>query len=178
MYGNRHKTLGQRLDDMVNGAGLYAIAVPRRPEPRNLRFLPILVLAALAIGYVLAVVGWGGPHPSRLLGIVGGVLFFAGFLAANYVRFFGPRIFPDVETDLDERERMLRARAGSASGAVVTALVMLGCFYLAAAQVFDWWTPHHPNEWIYCALLIQGWAFTLPVLIASWMQPPDIDEDA
>lgn len=182
MYAD-HKTIGGRLDAIAKGSGFYAVTMIERPRPRNLRFVPVMILAATLIGYVLTCVSSVDMPPMLIsarisYGVAGALLFWSGSLAANFVRFLGPRIFPDPAAPLDERERILRARAGSISGGIVTALAMAGCFYCGFAQVFGWWMPRKLVEWTYLALLIQAGGFTLPVLIASWLQPADTpDED-
>jgi hypothetical protein len=182
MYGNRGRSLSQRLDDLATGSGLYAITMINRPEPRNLRVLPALILVGMVIGYALTCIGLSGLHRETFglqfaVGIGGAVLFFGGFIGANWVRFAGPRIVPSVSAALDEREVMLKAKAGSVSGLIITVLVIGGCFYCGSAQYSDWWVPHRTTDWIYLGLLIEGWAFTLPVLVASWLQPADVEDE-
>jgi hypothetical protein len=37
--------------------------------------------------------------------------------------------------------------------------------------------PRGTHEWVYLGLATQGYAFALPVLVASWLQPPPDEEE-
>lgn len=169
-------TLLAALDRFVHATRLDLLTPYGRPHPRNLRWLPLLALAAVVGGYVLLVgTANGGGSPKLAFG--GAVLFFLGFTAANLVRLFGPRLV-GADLPLDERELMLKARAESVAGMIVTALAMLGCFYGGYAAVFGTWMPRATVEWVYLGLGFQAAAFALPVWVASWMQPkPDLEDE-
>jgi O-antigen/teichoic acid export membrane protein len=98
-----------------------------------------------------------------------GMLYLA-FAIAGWLRMFGPRLIGTRDHPLDERERMIKARAGHISGTIITVAVFLGCFYFAMAGPFRLWMPQ-VNEWVALAFLIETCWFTLPVLVASWLQP-------
>lgn len=104
------------------------------------------------------------------------MLFWAAFAAANLVRFFGPRIAPE-RGPLDEREQMLKAKAGSLSGFALTILAVAGCFYFAFATRAGSWLPTTFFEWLHLGLAIETAALALPVLVASWLQPAPDAED-
>jgi hypothetical protein len=169
-------TLLERMDRFVHVTRLDRIAMIDRPQPRALRWLPLLVLAALIGGYAtMAAAGQGLGH--LRLSLIGIGVFIAGFIAANLMRFFGPRLIPGPQDRLDERELVVKARAGAISGAVITIFAIAACFYMGVVDVFGWWRPRTTLEWTYMALAIEGVAFILPVLAASWLTPRPIDED-
>ena len=174
--GRNRRSLAERLDRLAGWTGIPAMVMRPRPAPRNLRVLPALILAALAIGYTASAIFSAGPQRSFPLSAGGIILFFSAFGAAGWVRVRGPRMMPDV-TALDERERMLKARAGSLSGAVIAWAAILGCVYMGVGRYWGLWTPHRALDRVYLALMIEGWIFTLPVLIASWLQPADVDDE-
>ena len=163
------------LDRLVRAARLDILNSRPAWRSRNLRWLPLLVLAALPAGYALAVAALRGGVPGPA-GIAGGFVFLAGLIGGSAIRVLGPRLFEEWEHPLDERELMLKARATSISGAVITMLAVLGCFYAASATVFGFWIPVTAVEWVFLGFGIVAYAFTLPVLVASWMQPPPDDE--
>lgn len=167
-----------KLDRLVHMARLDVLTAYGRPRRRNLRWLPLLILAALPAGYVLLVVSLHDGDPlSRLwLAIAGGVLFWFAFGAAQTVRLFGPRVGWEGGA-LDERELILKARAGSIAGSILAVFCALGCFYGGYAAVFHAWMPATALEWVNLGLIIEAYALTLPVLVASWLQrPPDEEE--
>lgn len=172
------KSLPQRLDDLARGSRLYGLTMIERPAPRNLRWQPGVIIASMLVGYILLVASLGVPQRSVAGAIAGSLLLFGGFLAANYVRFLGPRLMPYQAQPLDEREIAVKARAGSMSGTILIVLAIGGCFYMGAADAFALWAPRRPLDWIYLGLMIEGWWFTLPVLVASWLQPAAGDDDA
>ena len=167
-----------KLDAMVHKAGLDILTPHGAPRRRNLRWLPLLILAALPAGYVLQ--AWilrGGPLDLLWLAFVGGGLFWFAFAAAQLIRLFGPRVGWEGGP-LDERELMIKARAGSIAGSILAACCAVGCFYGGYAAVFGTWMPASALEWVYLGLIIEGYALTLPVLVASWLQgSPDEDEE-
>jgi hypothetical protein len=79
---------------------------------------------------------------------------------------------------LDEREVAIRARAFALSGSAIAWLAILGCFWFGIALLVGGWMPRRPDEWIYLAMGLEAWVLTLPVLIASWLQPREAPEDA
>lgn len=171
-----------RLDHLVHAARLDILTPYGRREPRNLRWLPLLVLAALPLSYMLMLLPVHAGSLARdwrdamWLTFAGGVLFWLAFGAANLMRLFGPRVTWEAGS-LDERELMLKARAGNISGFLITVLAIGGCFYGGFASVFGTWMPGTVIEWVYLGLLIEAYALLLPILIASWLQPkPDEGE--
>ena len=170
-------TLLANLDRFVHRTGLDLLTPYARHRPRNLRFLPIAALAAIVIGYVLLVAPPNAGVGTWRLPFAGALIFFLGFLAAHLMRLFGPRMVPIDGSGLDEREAVVKARAGSISGAIVTVLAIIFCFYAAYASVFGLWMPRATLEWVYLGLAIQAFAFALPVLVASWLQPSPDPED-
>ncbi len=83
----------------------------------------------------------------------------------------------DEAGPLDERERILKARAGSISYLATTALAIGGCLYFGFAPLFDGRVPATSQEWIHLAFLLEAYALLLPVLVASWLQPAPEEED-
>ena len=157
-------------------------------EPRSLRWLPLLILVAVSVGYPLI------PSPFDQGGLLGGkitqlkfgamlvatFLFFGGFTMANCIRFFGPRLGSRLGAEtLDERELAIRARAFALSGSAIAWFAVLGCFWIGVAPLVGGWTPRRPLDWMYLGMALEAWVLTLPVLIASWLQPreaPDAGE--
>ena len=167
------KPLPARLDGLARKSGLYHMTMIDRPAPRNLRWIPLLILAAMSVGYALMIGAMHLVHPALIVAWAGSLLFFAGFTASNFTRLLGPRIVPDYGKSLDEREQALKARASSISGSILTVMAILCCFYIAFAGPFGIWSPTGTLDWVYLGLMIEGWAFILPVLVASWLQPMD-----
>lgn len=164
----------QTMDRLV-----YATRIDRivfmKVQPRNFRWIPLLVMAALVIGYVI--MANNGMPPTRRF-LLGWALFYLAYLTAAFLRVFGPRFYGTNSRPLDERELTLKSRAYALSGILITSLTMLGCFYLAAAEPLGIWHPHMPNDWISLGLGIQAGAMLLPTLIASWLQPrPAVEMD-
>jgi hypothetical protein len=175
----------EAMDRFVKRTGLYKMAMIERPEPRNLRWLPLIILCAVPAGYALLLFG-GVPSAASFFpeagltarlwaGGLGMLLFFGAYGAANYIRFFGPRIMPSYAPDakgaLDERDLFIRARAHAASGSVISLLAILGCFWFGIASLLGGWLPGSAAEWILLGMALQTWVLTLPVLVASWVQP-------
>ena len=167
--------LPARLDRMVHKAGLDVLTPYGARRRRNLRWLPLTILAALPAGAGLLVASLHGVA-SLALGYAGAGLFWLAFAAAQLVRLFGPRVGWEG-APLDERELILKARAGSIAGAIIAALVAFGCFYGAYAAVFGAWMPASALEWVCLGLIVEAYALTLPVLVASWLQPPPDEEE-
>ena len=166
------------LDRFVHRARLDVLTPFAVRRSRNLRWLPLLVIIALPAGYALQMGVARGQWASWQAGFAGTLIFVAGLVAASLLRLFGPRIVPETGQRLDERELLLRARAGHISGAIITLLAALGCFYAASAEVFGTWVPASAIEWVFLGLGVQGYALVLPVLVASWLQPaPDGEEE-
>ena len=164
------------LDRFVHAARLDVFTPYARRRPRNLRWLPVILLVALVVGYAMMVPGLEGGAGAFGRGVAGGTLFFGAYLSANFIRWFGPRLSPE-HGPLDERELMLKARASAISGTTITWLAILACFYAGCAAPFGLWMPARPIEWFYLGLGIQGAALAIPVLAASWLQPRADEEE-
>jgi uncharacterized membrane protein len=151
---------------------VYATRLDRllfmRVQPRTFRWTPLFLIAALLAGYFLMAKTGSSPNRSFL---VGWLLFYAAYLAAAFLRIFGPRFVATNLAPLDERELMVKARAYAISGIALTSFAMLGCTYMAAADLMGFWRPQLPNDWISLALGIQAAAMLLPTFIASWLEP-------
>ena len=170
-----------RLDRFVHLTRLDILTPYGARRQRNLRWLPLIVLAALPASYASLVLSSRGRlttdwNETIWLTFSAGTLFWLCFAAANLMRLFGPRILPEAGP-LDERERMLRMRAGGISYFTVTILAIGGCFYLGFASAWGAWMPGNSQEWIYLGLLLEAYALLLPVLVASWLQPPLDEQD-
>lgn len=165
------------LDRFVHATRLDSLTIHGRPRARSLRWWPLVALAALAAGYALYVAG-SRSHWDWRVGLVGAALFCFAFGAAQVVPYFGPRLIPDADGALDEREMAVRARAGCIAGTIMTLSTTAGCFYLGLAPVFGRaWAPAGPAEWVFLGLSFIAAARLLPVLIASWLLPrPDEDD--
>jgi hypothetical protein len=166
-----------KLDRFVHVTRLDFMTPHAQRRPRNLRWLPIAVLAALVAGYAIQIGAARGAGWSALVGFFGSLLFFGAVIAANLIRLFGPRLAPDAAGPLDERERMLNARATAVSGVVIGWLVVLACFYFAFAATFRSWMPTSAVEWAFLGVGVQAAALALPVLVASWLQPALEEEE-
>jgi len=174
--------LPRKLDRLVHRSRLDFMTPYGAPRPRNLRWLPALVLLALPAGYALLFAGIHGLYRHQdmtsaawLVG-AGMLLFWGAVVASCLIGFFGPRVAPEAE-GLDERELMLRARAGNVSGHLLVALVTLACFYGAYAAVFGTWMPATAYEWFSLGFAVLAYARLMPALIASWLQPPPDAEE-
>jgi hypothetical protein len=183
-------TLLEAGDRLVMKSGLYRMLglgqEPRPPGP--LRWWPSLILAAVTVGYAMIVRVYapgfmdGGGSPQLRFGalVVASVLFFFGFSMANTIRYLGPRLASRLGgAILDERELAIRARAFAISGSTIAWLAVFGCAWIGVAPFVGGWRPGRPMEWIYLAMALEAWVLTLPVLIASWLQPrpaPDLGD--
>ncbi len=161
-------TLLKRLDSLV-----YAMRLDRiifmKFQPRTFRWTPLFVIAALVTGYVLMAKTVDMPDRSFF---AGWLLFYGAFLAAAFLRVFGPRFVATELHPLDERELMVKARAHAVSGVALATLAMLGCFYMATAGLPGLWHPHTPNDWVNLGFGLQALGLLLPTWIASWLEPP------
>ena len=157
----------QSLDRAVYATRLDRILF-RQIRPRTLRWTPLFVFAALILGFVLIATNEGRPDRTFF---VGWLLFYGAYIVAAFLRVFGPRFVPTAHHPLDERETGVKMRAYALSGVLLTGIVMLGCFYLAAAGVFGLWQPRSPNDWIALGFGVQAAAMLLPTWIASWIVP-------
>lgn len=160
-------TLLARMDRLVYATGLDRL-VFMKIRPRSLRWTPLCVLAALIAGFAL--MASNVDRPDRAF-FAGGLLFYGAYIAAAFLRIFGPRFVPSALHPLDEREMTVKMRAYALSGILLTGLTMLGCFYLACAGVIGLWQPHSPNDWIALGFGVQAAAMLLPTMIASWAEP-------
>lgn len=170
------KPLPERLDDLVRWTGLYRVTMIERAEPRNLLWMPLLIVLAMPVGYACMALGFRDRAMIMLVAI-GTLLFFGAFMGAILIRFLGPRLVATVDSPLDERELAIRNRALSISGGGLTILAALGCFYMAGAKFLGLWVPDDVQQWTWLGFMIEGWWFALPVLVASWLQPRDVDAD-
>jgi hypothetical protein len=169
-------------DKLVKRTGLYRMTMIEPAEPRPLRWWPLLILIAVAVGYAM-IVTVADPmilrspftQVSFVAVIVANFMFFAGFTMANYIRFLGPRLGSRMGSELvDERERAVRAEAFAMSGSFLAWCAVLGCFWIGMAPFLGGWVPATALEWVYLGMGFEAWVLTLPVLIASWLQPrPD-----
>lgn len=156
-----------RMDRLVYATGIDRI-IFMKMQPRSFRWTPLLVIAALVVGYALMENPQG---PVRPRFFVGWMLFYGAFVSAVLLRVYGPRFRPSFAHPLDERELMVRARAYALSGILLASFAMLGCFYMAWAALLGLWQPRQPNDWVCLGFGIQAGGLLLPTLIASWMQP-------
>lgn len=170
----RSNIIARRADAFVHWTRLDRVTLLGHPERRNLRWWPALALVTTLIGYTLVVTAVD--DRARSVGslfriVAGGLLLFGALGAAGWLRMLGPRLMADLEQGLDERERMLRARAGHISGRIIVLLAIVGCFYFGAARPLGLWMPTQVIDWVYLGVMIEGWALVLPVLVVSWLQP-------
>ena len=101
-------TLLKKMDDLVYATGIDKILF-RKVRPRSWRWIPLLVLAALIVGYVFMAEIRSKPTPSFF---AGWLLFYGAYMAAALLRVFGPRFVPTARDPLDEREMIAKAREG------------------------------------------------------------------
>jgi uncharacterized membrane protein len=162
-------TLLEKMDRLVFATRLDRVLFRTMP-PRAFRWAPLLVIAALILGYALM----------AKTGLVIGVDFFAGwlifygaFIAASLLRVLGPRFTATANQPLDERELMIKARAHANSGVVLAMIATLGCFYMASAGVPGLWHPQS-MDWFNLGFAVQALSTLLPTWIASWLEPRPI----
>ena len=166
-------TLLEKMDRAVYATGIDRILF-MKTRPRALRWTPLVMIAALVMGYVLMVQPIRPPFTRLMIGVG---LFYGAYLGAFILRIFGPRFVPSIDRPLDERELMVKARASAAAGLILTAMAMAGCFYMALAEPLGIWRPHDPNQWVALAFGMQACFMLLPTLIASWMLPLPLPDD-
>ena len=162
----------EKMDRLVYATRLDRLVL-RQIQPRSLRWSPLLVIVALVAGYAVM-----AKTPSVFVAgfWIGWLLFYGAFLAAAFVRAFGPRFTPTARHPLDERELMIKARAHAISGVVVASFAMFGCFYMASAGAPFLWHPRMPYDWINLGFGVQAGAMLLPSLVASWLQPRPVGD--
>ena len=167
------------LDRAVRISGLYRMTMIERPEPRSLRWVPLIPLVAIAAGYALIVAALGAHDikSASLMAGAGGLVFILGLVVATFLRFFGPRLVPDPRNPLDERELVVRSRAIAVAGTMASGAAMMVCFYFAVAAPLGLWMPRGPVEWSMLGFAIQGAWLVLPTLTASWLEPRPIEGD-
>jgi len=166
-------TIAERADALAKGSGLYRLTfIDIQKNARPLRWWSLAAVIGIVAGYAGTVALLGQPRDVRLIGFAVPMLFVVSLTAANIIRMAGPRLSASPDHPLDERERWIKARAGSLSGLVITVLAIGVCFYQGTASIFDWRQLQSPLEWTYLGLGIEGLAVVLPTLFASWMLPP------
>lgn len=165
---------------------VYATRIDRiifmTTRPRIFRWTPIVLLTALAVGYVAMAKSYAvmaAEHRVTPPYLWGWALFYGAYLGAAFLRLFGPRFTGTAHRELDERELALKSRAHAISGIILVGLAMMGCFYMAWSDLLKLWQPVNAGDWINLAFGLQASAMLLPTWIASWMQPRlGEDEDA
>lgn len=166
-------TLLEKMDRLVHATRLDKIIFMKTP-PRSFRWAPLLVIAAMILGFVLMARA-GIAIAADFL--IGWLIFYGAILAAAFLRALGPRFTATVNRPLDERELMVKARAHATSGVVLAIMFSLGCFYMASAGVPWLWHPQF-MDWFNLGFGIQGFGLLLPTWIASWLEPrPAADPD-
>jgi hypothetical protein len=165
-------TLLGKMDRLVFATGIDRI-IFLKGQPRTFRWIPLFVIAALVAGYVLMARTFDSSDrpPVTSSALTGLMLFYGAFLAAGFIRVFGPRFRPTLARPLDERELTVKAQAYALSGVVLASIAMIGCFYMAIAGVLGLWQPHLPLEWINLGFGLQVGSMLLPTWIASWLEP-------
>jgi|GEM_PF-3031306 len=165
-------TLLEHMDRLVYASRLDRI-VFMQFQPRTLRWIPLLVVAALVAGYVIL-----ARTPSVFVGDfwIGWLLFYGAVLAAYFVRLAGPRFTPTARNPLDERELTVKVRAHAIAGMLLAGMTMLGCFYMATAGLPGLWHPQGWYDWFNLGFAIQAAAVLLPTWVASWLEPRAADD--
>ena len=167
-------TVLEKMDRLVYATRIDRI-IFKKMTPKSFRWAPLLIIAAMVLGFVLMAKAETAIAADFL---AGWLIFYGGILAAAFVRVMGPRFTATVDQSLDERELMVKARAHATSGAVLAVMFSLGCFYMASAAVPWLWHPQF-MDWFNLGFGIQGLNTLLPTWIASWIEPqpaPDFDE--
>jgi hypothetical protein len=160
-------TLLKKMDQLVYATRLDRL-IFMKIQPRSYRWTPLFLLAVLIAGYVL--MEQAGSLDIRKY-LIGSLVFYGAFLAAALLRQFGPRFIATARHPLDERELMVKARAHALSGLMLASFTMLGCFYMAGANLFGLWHPSQPYDWINLGFGVQAAGMLFPTLIASWLEP-------
>ena len=119
--------LGQ-MDRLVYATRLDRI-IFMKFQPRAFRWTPLLVIAALASGFVLMARTKGPPDAELLHWLAAFLWWFRHFTL--FVLCLGPRFTSTQLCPLDERELMVKAQSHAISGVVLAASAMLACFYMA-----------------------------------------------
>jgi len=162
-------TLLNRMDRLVYATRLDRL-IFRKVQPRSFRWSPLLVLAALVVGYVL--MAKSSILPDLRTYLIGTMLFYGALVVAGFLRLLGPRFTPTELHPLDERELTVKARAHAVSGIALATFAMLGCFYMATVGLPGLWHPRTPNDWVNLGFGLQALGILLPTWIASWLEPP------
>ena len=172
-------TLLKRMDRLVYATRLDRI-IFMKFQPRSFRWSPLLVLAALVVGYVLMAKTSSLPdRPDLRTYLIGALLFYGAFVVTGFLRLLGPRFTSTELRPLDERELMVKARAHAASGIALATFAMLGCFYMATAGMPGLWHPRLPYDWVNLGFGLQALGLLLPTWIASWLEPRTVaDHDS
>ncbi|MCW4463063.1 hypothetical protein OK349_15220 [Sphingomonas sp. BT-65] len=166
-------TLLEKMDRLVYATRLDRL-IFMKMQPRAFRWTPLLVIAALIVGYVL-MAKTGVAIAADFL--IGWLIFYGAIVAAGLLRALGPRFTATVNRPLDERELMVKARAHATSGVVLAMIITLGCFYMASTGVPWLWHPQF-MDWFNLGFGIQAVSTLLPTWIASWLEPaPVVDPD-
>lgn len=166
-------TILGKMDQLVYATRIDRVLF-RQIRPRTLRWTPLFVFAALIGGFVLMAKNAG--RLDRGL-FIGWLLFYGAYLAATFLRIFGPRFIPTQRHPLDEREMAVKMRAYALSGILLTGTAMIGCFFMTSVGVPGLWHPSS-YDWFNLGFGIQAAAMLLPTWIASWLQPgPAEDQD-
>jgi hypothetical protein len=160
-------TLLEKMDRLVYATRLDRI-VFMKFQPRPFRWAPLFVISALVTGYVL--MAKTASLPNRRF-LIGWMLFYGAFVAAAFLRIFGPRFLATTLRPLDERELVVKARAYALSGIVLASFAMLGCFYMASEGLPGLWHPQAPTDWFNLGFGFQACGMLLPTWIASWLEP-------
>ena len=160
-------TLLKKMDQLVYATRLDRL-IFMKIQPRSYRWAPLFLLAVLIAGYVLMAQA-GSLNVRKYL--FGSLVFYGAFLAAAFLRQFGPRFTATARQPLDERELMVKARAHAISGLMLASFAMLGCFYMAGADLLGLWHPRQPYDWINLGFGVQTAGMLFPTLIASWLEP-------
>lgn len=158
-------TLLKMFDNLVYATRLDKLTSMRMP-PRSFRWAPLLVVAAMVVGFVLIAKAGRGISADFL---AGWLVFYGAIVAAHFLRALGPRFIGTVTRPLDERELMVKARAHAASGVVLAMTFSIGCFYMTSAAVPWLWHPQ-VMDWFNLGFGIQGLHALLPTWIASWIE--------
>lgn len=167
-------TLLEKMDRLVYATRLDRIVL-REIQPRTFRWMPLLVIASLIVGYAMMAKAGSAIAADAL---IGWLIFYGAIVAAGLLRAFGPRFTATVDRPLDERELMVKARAHATSGIVLAMIATLGCFYMTSAGVSWLWHPGSWYDWFNLGFGLQGFSALLPTWVASWLEPrPTADHE-
>lgn len=149
-----------------------SINPPLRLKLRTARFLSIVVLAGLGVGYLGGALMPDNDGSVRLgFAIVRLIGLFAA--VALFVDIRNQRVHaPDAQ--LDERERAERDSAHRASHQAIVGTMFVVLFYTIPAKALGWWFPDRDGAIdLLSAFAIASMA--LPGIIAAWREPADFD---